>query len=71
LSLLGFELLRPHLDHADAWLYRMVRRREAVYVSRALCRYIAGTFCFVAKADAIPNSVHTIELDYGFERWVA
>ncbi len=28
LSLLGFEQLRPHLDHADAWLYRMVRRRR-------------------------------------------
>ena len=25
-SLLGFELLRPHLDPADAWLYRLVRR---------------------------------------------
>ena len=23
-SLLGFELLRPHLDPADAWLYRLV-----------------------------------------------
>ncbi|CAN0550888.1 unnamed protein product, partial [Laminaria digitata] len=23
-SLLGFELMRPHLDPADAWLYRMV-----------------------------------------------
>lgn len=27
-SLLGFELLRPHLDPADAWLYRMVRYRS-------------------------------------------
>lgn len=24
LSLLGFELLRPHLDPADSWLYRLV-----------------------------------------------
>lgn len=23
-SLLGFELLRPHLDNADVWLYRLV-----------------------------------------------
>ncbi len=23
-SLLGFELLRPHLDPADSWLYRLV-----------------------------------------------
>lgn len=25
-SLLGFELLRPHLDPADSWLYRLVSR---------------------------------------------
>lgn len=25
-SLLGFELMRPHLDPADSWLYRMVSR---------------------------------------------
>ena len=24
-SLLGFELLRPHLDPTDSWLYRLVR----------------------------------------------
>ena len=27
-SLLGFELLRPHLDAADSWLYRLVRKRR-------------------------------------------
>lgn len=25
-SLLGFELLRPHLDPTDSWLYRLVRK---------------------------------------------
>ena len=25
-SLLGFEVMRPHMDPADSWLYRMVRR---------------------------------------------
>lgn len=25
--LLGFELMRPHLDPADAWLYRLVREK--------------------------------------------
>lgn len=29
-SLLGFELLRPHLDPADSWLYRLVRH-DAVF----------------------------------------
>lgn len=24
-SLLGFELLRPHRDHVDSWIYRLVR----------------------------------------------
>ena len=24
-SLLGFELLRPHLDPMDSWIYRLVR----------------------------------------------
>ena len=27
-SLLGFELLRPHLDPMDSWIYRLVRERE-------------------------------------------
>lgn len=28
--LLGFELMRPHLDPADAWLYRLVREKHFV-----------------------------------------
>lgn len=32
-SLLAFELLRPHVDPVDSWLYRLVRRK-AVLVLR-------------------------------------
>ena len=28
-GLLGFELLRPHVDSTDSWLYRMVSRGNA------------------------------------------
>lgn len=38
-SLLGFELLRPHLDPADSWLYRLVScngNRQRVCSSRIL-----------------------------------
>ena len=37
-SFLGFELLRPHLDPTDAWLYRLVRGTALLSLSRRCCR---------------------------------
>ena len=31
-SLLGFELMRPHLDPADSWLYRLVSLRNVLVI---------------------------------------
>lgn len=31
-SLLGFELVRPHVDSADAWLYRPVSREPLCFL---------------------------------------
>ena len=35
-SLLCFEMLRPHLDPADAWLYRLVRGTALLSLVQAL-----------------------------------
>ncbi|CAM9575422.1 unnamed protein product [Laminaria digitata] len=29
-SLLGFEIMRPHADPADSWLYRLVSRESVI-----------------------------------------
>ena len=35
-SLLAFELIRPHVDPADSWLYRLVSR-HAVFTLLSIC----------------------------------
>ena len=39
-SRLWFELLRPHLDPADSWLYRLVRFYDAIEPFIELARYL-------------------------------
>lgn len=42
-SLLGFELLRPHLDDVDSWLYRVVSSRYSRFMSVAMPFSICST----------------------------
>ena len=35
-SLLGFELMRPHLDQADSWLYRLVSCGNRIRITASL-----------------------------------
>ena len=44
INLLVFELLRPHVDTADAWLYRLVSL-EAIYVLFILSRLVSWYPC--------------------------
>lgn len=34
ISLLAFELLRPHISHTDAWMYRVVRLGGSLIIAR-------------------------------------
>ena len=43
-SLLGFELMRPHLDPADSWLYRMVSRGSLMLYVEILVARGEGVF---------------------------
>ena len=54
-SLLGFELLRPHLDPTDAWLYRLVRRTALLSLPRWCCRGDPNSLRS-GVSETVPNS---------------
>ena len=52
-SLLGFELMRPHADPADSWLYRLVScRNECTHLQGAGFRGVSPLFPRKVSLDA-------------------